>query len=144
MLLNPSKPNFAWVIFYNSVRTAKKTQHLTITEINWLTLFKEIIIPSGYPYVSTGSPHYIYVWITHCDLAVWCTREATLLEHGFESWSWPFSSAFCPVYSPWNGSITGPRNPTKCLRIQYVETSRSAGDGGAVYASSNEWYIPLN
>jgi hypothetical protein len=26
-----------------SVGTAKKTQHLTITKINWLTLFKEII-----------------------------------------------------------------------------------------------------
>jgi hypothetical protein len=30
-------------IFKNSVRTAKKTQHVTITKINWLTLFKEII-----------------------------------------------------------------------------------------------------
>jgi hypothetical protein len=27
----------------NSVRTAKKTQHFTITNINWLTLFKEMI-----------------------------------------------------------------------------------------------------
>jgi uracil DNA glycosylase len=27
----------------NSVRTAKKSQHFTITKINWLTLFKEII-----------------------------------------------------------------------------------------------------
>jgi hypothetical protein len=27
----------------NSVRTTKKTQHFTITKINWLTLFKEII-----------------------------------------------------------------------------------------------------
>jgi hypothetical protein len=31
------------MIFRNSVRTAKKTQHFTITKINWLTLFKEII-----------------------------------------------------------------------------------------------------
>jgi hypothetical protein len=30
-------------MFINSVRTAKKTQHFTITKINWLTLFKEII-----------------------------------------------------------------------------------------------------
>jgi hypothetical protein len=29
--------------YKNSVRTAKKTQHFTITKINWLTLFKEII-----------------------------------------------------------------------------------------------------
>jgi hypothetical protein len=31
------------VIFKNSVRTAKKPPHFTITNINWLTLFKEII-----------------------------------------------------------------------------------------------------
>jgi hypothetical protein len=31
------------LIFENSVRTAKKTPHFTITKINWLTLFKEII-----------------------------------------------------------------------------------------------------
>jgi hypothetical protein len=31
------------IAFKNSVRTAKKTQHITITKINWLTLFKEII-----------------------------------------------------------------------------------------------------
>jgi hypothetical protein len=31
------------IIFKNSVRTAKKTPHFTITRINWLTLFKEII-----------------------------------------------------------------------------------------------------
>jgi hypothetical protein len=37
------KPNLAWIIFKNSVRTAKKTQPFTITKINWLTLFKEII-----------------------------------------------------------------------------------------------------
>jgi hypothetical protein len=31
------------IIFKNSVRTENKTQHLTVTKINWLTLFKEII-----------------------------------------------------------------------------------------------------
>jgi hypothetical protein len=30
------------IIFNNSVRTAKKTPHFTITKINRLTLFKEI------------------------------------------------------------------------------------------------------
>jgi predicted Zn-dependent protease with MMP-like domain len=30
-------------MFKNSVRTAKKTPHLTVTEINRLTLFKEVI-----------------------------------------------------------------------------------------------------
>jgi hypothetical protein len=37
------KPKIVCIIFKNSVRTAKKTQHFTITKINWLTLFKEII-----------------------------------------------------------------------------------------------------
>jgi hypothetical protein len=31
------------VIFKNSVRTSKRTPHFTITKINWLMLFKEII-----------------------------------------------------------------------------------------------------
>jgi hypothetical protein len=31
------------IIFKNPVRTAKKTTHFTITKLNWLTLFKEII-----------------------------------------------------------------------------------------------------
>jgi hypothetical protein len=31
------------MLFKNPVRTSKRTPHLTITKINWLTLFKEII-----------------------------------------------------------------------------------------------------
>jgi hypothetical protein len=31
------------MLFQNSVRTSKRTPHFTITKINWLTLFKEII-----------------------------------------------------------------------------------------------------
>jgi hypothetical protein len=31
------------MLFNNSVRTAKKTPHFTVTKINRLTLFKEII-----------------------------------------------------------------------------------------------------
>jgi hypothetical protein len=42
-LFNPLKPKLVEIIFKNSVRTAKKTQLFTITKINWLTLFKEII-----------------------------------------------------------------------------------------------------
>jgi hypothetical protein len=37
------KTKLVQIIFKNSVRTAKKTLHFTITKINWLTLFKEII-----------------------------------------------------------------------------------------------------
>jgi hypothetical protein len=42
-LINPLKPKLVRIIFKNSVRIAKKTQHFTITNINWLTLFKGII-----------------------------------------------------------------------------------------------------
>jgi hypothetical protein len=35
--------NFISLILKNSVRTAKKALHFTVTKINWLTLFKEII-----------------------------------------------------------------------------------------------------
>jgi hypothetical protein len=42
-LVKPLKPKLVQIIFNNSVRTAKKTQHFAITKINWLTLFKEII-----------------------------------------------------------------------------------------------------
>jgi hypothetical protein len=31
------------MLFKNSVRTSKRTPHFTITKINWLTVFKEII-----------------------------------------------------------------------------------------------------
>jgi hypothetical protein len=31
------------MLFKNSVRTSKRTPHFTVTKINWLTLFKEII-----------------------------------------------------------------------------------------------------
>jgi hypothetical protein len=41
--LNPMKPKHVLMIFKNSVRTSKRTPHFTITKINWLMLFKEII-----------------------------------------------------------------------------------------------------
>jgi hypothetical protein len=41
-LINPFEPNPSKKI-KNSARTAKKTLHFTVTKINWLTLFKEII-----------------------------------------------------------------------------------------------------
>jgi hypothetical protein len=31
------------MLFKNSVRTSKRTPHFTVTKIDWLTLFKEII-----------------------------------------------------------------------------------------------------
>jgi hypothetical protein len=31
------------MLFKNSVRTSKRTPHFTITKINWLMLFKEVI-----------------------------------------------------------------------------------------------------
>jgi hypothetical protein len=40
---NPLKPEVVCIIFKNSVRTSQRTPHLTITNRNWLTLFKEVI-----------------------------------------------------------------------------------------------------
>jgi hypothetical protein len=37
--INPLKPKLVYILFKNSVRTSKRTQHFTITKINWLTLF---------------------------------------------------------------------------------------------------------
>jgi hypothetical protein len=41
-VFNLLKPEARQIIFKNSVLIAKKTQLVTITKINWLTLFKEI------------------------------------------------------------------------------------------------------
>jgi hypothetical protein len=38
-----SMQKLVWIIFKNSLRTSKRTPHFTITKINWLTLFKEMI-----------------------------------------------------------------------------------------------------
>jgi hypothetical protein len=38
------------MLFKNTVRTSKRTPHFTITKINWLTLFKEIIAVYSEPY----------------------------------------------------------------------------------------------
>lgn len=40
--VNLLKPKLPYIIFKNLVRTAKKTPHFTIANINWLTLVKEI------------------------------------------------------------------------------------------------------
>jgi hypothetical protein len=37
------KAVLVYITFKNPVRTAKKTLHFTVTKVNWLTLFKEII-----------------------------------------------------------------------------------------------------
>jgi hypothetical protein len=42
-MFKPLKPNLVQILFKNSVRTANKTQLFTVTNINWLTLFKEVI-----------------------------------------------------------------------------------------------------
>jgi hypothetical protein len=40
---NPLKPKLVYILFTNLVRTLKRTPNFTITKINWLMLFKEII-----------------------------------------------------------------------------------------------------
>jgi hypothetical protein len=41
--LNPLKTKLAYILFKNSVCTSKRTPHFTITKVNWLMLFREII-----------------------------------------------------------------------------------------------------
>jgi hypothetical protein len=53
VFFDPLKPVLVQIIFKNSVRTAKKTQHFTITKINWLKLFKEII----FAYIQNHTKH---------------------------------------------------------------------------------------
>jgi hypothetical protein len=43
IILNPFKTKLVQIIFKNSAHTSKRTPHFTITKINLLTLFKEII-----------------------------------------------------------------------------------------------------
>jgi hypothetical protein len=43
MFLNPLKPNLFFILFKNSALSSKRTPRFTITKINWLMLFKEII-----------------------------------------------------------------------------------------------------
>jgi hypothetical protein len=41
--INPLKMKLIYTVHKNSVRTSKRTTNFTITKINWLMLFKEII-----------------------------------------------------------------------------------------------------
>jgi hypothetical protein len=41
--LYPLKTKLVWMLFKNSVRTSKRTPHFTITNINWVMVFKELI-----------------------------------------------------------------------------------------------------
>jgi hypothetical protein len=43
IIVNPLKPTLVVIILKDSVRTSKRTPHFTITKINWLMPFKEII-----------------------------------------------------------------------------------------------------
>jgi hypothetical protein len=43
LVTKPFKPQPVQKLFKTSVRTAKKTQHFTVTTVKWLTLLKEII-----------------------------------------------------------------------------------------------------
>jgi hypothetical protein len=41
------------MLFKNSVRTSKRTPHFTVTKINWLILFKEIIVVYSENHIKT-------------------------------------------------------------------------------------------
>jgi hypothetical protein len=60
------------MLFKNSVRTSKRTPHFTSTEINWLTLFKEIIF--NYPFEDEACLNVIYEFSPYL-------KENTTLHH---------------------------------------------------------------
>jgi hypothetical protein len=74
------------MLFKNSVRTSKRTPHFTITNINWLTLFKEIIAVYSENHMEhkqnaalltvRADGTYIYHWTskgkrTHCSVPIY-------------------------------------------------------------------------
>jgi hypothetical protein len=70
------------MLFKNSVRTAKKTQYFTVTKINRLTLFKEIIAVYCENSVRTAkkTPYFIVTKINRLTLfkeiiAVYCENH---------------------------------------------------------------------
>jgi hypothetical protein len=42
-IFNPLKPKLVWIVLKNSARASKRTPHFTITAIDLLTMFKEMI-----------------------------------------------------------------------------------------------------
>jgi hypothetical protein len=65
----PYKPATAdiqlvYILFKNSVRTSKRTPHFTITKINWLVLFKDIIVVYS---TNRAKPINIKCSITDCQ-----------------------------------------------------------------------------
>jgi hypothetical protein len=51
-LIKPLKPKFIWIIFKKSVCTSKRTPHFTITKINWMSLFMEVIAVYSEDYIT--------------------------------------------------------------------------------------------
>jgi hypothetical protein len=64
------------MLFKNSVRTSKRTQHFTITKFNWLMIFKKIIPaytenhkrPINTKCIFTAGGTYSYHWALKCYL----------------------------------------------------------------------------
>jgi hypothetical protein len=81
------------MLFKNSVRTSKRTQHFTITKINWLMLFKKIIAlysekhnkPINTKYgvliIEAGGTYSYRSAINHCSVnglfLIWCGYYST-------------------------------------------------------------------
>jgi hypothetical protein len=89
---NPLKTKLVQIIFKNSVRTAKKTLHFTITKINWLTLFKKII--------AVYTENHTKPLNTKCCIADCWSRWYIWLPLGFKGLNILFtlvSSRRCPI-----------------------------------------------
>jgi hypothetical protein len=61
--INHFKPKLAQLILKDLIRPSNRTSHFTITEINWLMLFNEIIAVNIENYTK---PIYIKCTVTNC------------------------------------------------------------------------------
>jgi hypothetical protein len=55
------------MLFKNSVRTSKRTPYFTITKINWLTLFKEIIAVYSENYAKPSNTNIALQIVKHAE-----------------------------------------------------------------------------
>jgi hypothetical protein len=75
-LFNPLKSKPVYIVLKDSVRTSKRTPHLTITEVNWLTMFKEVI--------PVYAENRTKPWNTNWSVTDWYSRWYIYLPLGFK------------------------------------------------------------
>jgi hypothetical protein len=111
-IINPLKPEAHLNIYEDSVRTAKKTQHFTITKINWLMLLKEIIAVHAENHTKPRNTQ--------------CGQNAELLNvkvDGTYSYHWVLKGKQCSFYKA-NLLVT-----ERCGGVVRISAAYSGGPG---------------